>query len=137
MQRLCALYKSLLTFIEFLLFYIKYMFFFSNTVLVHKQCIHQMKSQTILNSNLVPKVILSQNVENFGANWIILHSCLKFQRNFFETYIFQRFFLQSLILNFSTCFKHQKQNLHENLTSQTLSQTEWKALKVRCDTLIP
>ena len=71
---------------------------------LHTQYLHQMKAQTILYSNLIPKMIFldQKYFEKFDANWIICNFCLKFHKKIFlECTIFEKKIENPKILWFS------------------------------------
>ena len=73
---------------------------------LHRQYVHQMKAENILNSNLTSKNTICYKKNH---NFFFSKFSLQFRQNFFfRTQIFQKFFLQPQKIIFSTCFKHQK-----------------------------
>ena len=68
---------------------------------LHSQHLHQMKAQSILYSNLIPKMIFfdQKYSEKFDANWIICNFSLKFHKKIFlERTFFEKKFENPKIL---------------------------------------
>ena len=90
---------------------------------LHTQKVHQMKAQTILHSNLIPKMIfltknILKNLMQIGLSAILASNSKKF---FFGMYIFGKQIWKSKNFMIFIAFKHQKWDLHKDFRSLALS----------------
>ena len=90
---------------------------------LHTQYLHQMKAQTILHSNLIPKMIfltknILKNLMQIGLSTILALNSIQtlfLERTFFEKKLETKNFM------ISNAFEHQKWDLHNDIRSLALS----------------
>ena len=95
-----------------------------------------MKAEIILNSYFTSKNTICY--EKICVKWIFHNFRLNFNGIFFaKLQFFKKIYIPPKTFMISTCFKHQKRNLHEGLTILTSSQTKWRAFENAMCTFYP